>query len=88
MQESTNIDEIIKLYRIVEMYISRNINTYRRYTENLNSKEKEVNKKLNECLNSKGDIILEEIKKRENLGSLNSLLYRLKDNLDVKYRTR
>ena len=88
MQESTNIDEIIKLYRIVEMYISRNINTYRRYTENLNSKEKEVNKKLNECLNSKVDIILEEIKKRENLASLDSLLYRLKDNLDVKYRTR
>lgn len=57
-------------------------------TESLNFKEKEVNKKLNECLNSKVDIILEEIKKRDDLVSLNSLLYRLKDNLDVKYKTR
>lgn len=88
MQESTNIDEIIKLYCIVEMYISRNINTYRWCTENLNFKEKEVNKKLNECLNFKVDIILEEIKKRENLDSLDSLLYRLKDNLDAEGKTK
>lgn len=87
MQESTSIDEIIKLYSIIEMYI-RSITFNGSFLDESKSSKEELNEKLNECLNSKADIILEEIKKRDDLVSLNSLLYRLKDNLDDEGRTK